>query len=370
MAERVRLGEERPVGIAVERDPPVSQRRADGVDVVGGGRGPVGAETVAEHARRTERRRGCPRSGRSAGRGSRSRRSARFPACRRGRARGGAATGRACGRSTCRSRSSRSPARPRRRRSGPAMAGLVVARPDAVGERERAERRVGALERNLEPRAEELVRADVLGARPEAGAGGRERRLGARAGDAGAERGGENERGGDALPAAHATSLAAGVSRSPFRSHRASFHTIVSMAPPEDPPASDPSGYEVYRGPPEASGDAPSGGRRRPRRPATRRRARARRSRRPEPIPQRAKIALIALSALAAGLGVALALIVADPPTDEIVVTSRATVTTTETETPTTSTITTTTRPPNDDHDDAPTGRSPRRTTRPARRRP
>ena len=48
VAQRVRLPEEGPVGVAVEEDALVAERLADGVDVVRRGRGPVGREAVAE----------------------------------------------------------------------------------------------------------------------------------------------------------------------------------------------------------------------------------------------------------------------------------------------------------------------------------
>ena len=59
------------------------------------------------------------------------------------------------------------------------------------------------------------------------------------------------------------------------------------------------------------------------------------------PLDGRAKAALIGLAALAAGLGIALALILADPPTEEVVLTTTETKTTTER--PTTTTVTTST---------------------------
>ena len=59
------------------------------------------------------------------------------------------------------------------------------------------------------------------------------------------------------------------------------------------------------------------------------------------PLDGRAKAALIGLAALAAGLGIALALILADPPTEEVVLTATETKTTTER--PTTTTLTTST---------------------------
>ena len=181
------------------------------------------------------------------------------------------------------------------------------------------------------------MRADVLGARPEAGAGG---------GNAASA----PEPATPAPSAAARTSAAASPPAhiAPARASALAEDIVPRFIPswrwprlkthlPPTPPGTRSTGARRRRAAAlpgrrrSAAGDPPPGPG--PEDPGGR-----------GPIPQRAKIALIALSALAAGLGVALALIVADPPTDEIVVTSRATVTTTETETPTTTTITTTTR--------------------------